>query len=143
MHSDNENTKTIATTKMENELLTNPEDINTGKIFCLECSKTNNVDANFCQYCGTKLTNLEHIESQQIIDEPNSISFKVLSKAFNLNHRFIIDLTIAILIISDTFLLFMLDFSNVNPVTVQYINNFDLFVCFVLFCDFTYRLRSA
>lgn len=89
------------------------------------------------------MTNLGHEKPQQIIGEPNIISFQVFGKVFYLNHRFIIDLIIAILIITDTFLLFMLDFSNVNSVTVQFINNFDLVVCFVLFCDFTYRFRSA
>jgi len=34
-------------------------------IFCPKCGKENNEEAKFCQYCGTKLTNLENKKPAQ------------------------------------------------------------------------------
>lgn len=62
---------------------------------------------------------------------------------FNLNYNLIVNFTIAILIITDTFLLLFADISNLSSNIVNYINNFDLFVCFALFCEFMYRLNKA
>jgi Ion channel. len=55
----------------------------------------------------------------------------------------ILTFILAILIITDTYLLLLSDLSNLPGYMVAEINNFDLFVCFVLFCDFMYRLRNA
>lgn len=107
---------------------------------CHKCSKENNENANFCQYCGIKL---EHHENKNgILSEDGQIRFD-LNKGFNLNLKLIFDLIIAILIVSDTFLLILIDFFNVDPVMTQNIINFDLAVCFVLFCEFMFRLVNT
>jgi len=62
---------------------------------------------------------------------------------FNFNHNIIVEFVIVVLIIADTFLLLLADFSNLSPAMVTNINYFDLSVCFVLFCEFMYRLRKA
>ncbi len=44
--------------------------------FCPECGKENNANANFCQYCGTKLTPLENevfTQYKQQTEDKNSI----------------------------------------------------------------------
>ncbi len=61
----------------------------------------------------------------------------------NLNFKVIADFIIICLIISDTFLLILSDFSNLNPDIAENIVYFDLFVCFVLFCEFMFRFRDA
>lgn len=50
---------------------------------------------------------------------------------------------VTFLIIMDTYLLLLSDFSNLPQNVINEINNFDLFVCFVLFCDFILRLNEA
>lgn len=62
---------------------------------------------------------------------------------FGSNYKAITDFIIVILIITDTFLLLLSDLSNLTPIVVRDINYFDLFVCFVLFCEFMVRLRKA
>lgn len=61
----------------------------------------------------------------------------------NLNFKVIIDFIIICLIISDTFLLMLSDFSSLNPTITEDIIYFDLFVCFVLFCEFMFRFKDA
>lgn len=54
-----------------------------------------------------------------------------------------IDAIIIVLIILDTFLLILITFYNLDPVTVQQIIYFDLFICFILFCEYIYRISIA
>lgn len=109
-------------------------------ILCQRCGKENNEDASFCQYCGTKLAYPKN--EKGILSEDGQIGSD-LNKGFNLNFKFIFDLIIAILIVSDTFLLILIDFFNVDPIMTQNIINFDLAVCFILFCEFMFRLVEA
>ena len=61
----------------------------------------------------------------------------------NLNFKVIADFIIICLIISDTFLLLLSDFSNLSRTMVADIAYFDLMVCFVLFCEFMFRFKNA
>lgn len=61
----------------------------------------------------------------------------------NLNFKVLTDFIIICLIISDTFLLILSDFSNLSPGITEDIIYFDLFVCFVLFCEFMFRFKNA
>ena len=62
---------------------------------------------------------------------------------FNLNYNLVINFIIAVLIITDTFLLLFSDISYLPSDMINSVNNFDLLVCFVLFCDYMYRLNKA
>lgn len=55
----------------------------------------------------------------------------------------LIDAAIIVLIIVDTFLLLLITFYNIDPITVFYIVYFDLFVCLVLFVEFIFRIRHV
>lgn len=54
----------------------------------------------------------------------------------------VLDASIIVLIIVDTFLLLLITFYNLNPITVSYIIYFDLAVCCVLFVEFIFRIRK-
>lgn len=122
-------------------------DIDTQMILCSECDEENNEKANFCQNCGFELTYLKNYlqNNKEFIEKQNGILLKIplLNLSLVLNTKSLLDLIIAILIIFDTFFLLLMDFSNVNAITAQNITNFDLTVCFVLFCEFIFRLRKA
>lgn len=62
---------------------------------------------------------------------------------FNLNYELIINFIMVVLIIADTFLLLLSDFSDLSQTIVVNINYFDLFVCFALFCEFMFRFNKA
>jgi hypothetical protein len=62
---------------------------------------------------------------------------------FDFNYNIIVEFVIVVLIIADTFLLLLADFSDLSPSMVMNINYFDLSVCFVLFCEFMFRLKKA
>ena len=121
-------------------------DIDTQMILS-ECDEENNDKANFCQNCGFELTYLKNYlqNNKEFIEKQNGILLKIplLNLSLVLNTKSLLDLIIAILIIFDTFFLLLMDFSNVNAITAQNITNFDLTVCFVLFCEFIFRLRKA
>ncbi len=66
-----------------------------------------------------------------------------IKSRLNINFKVIVDFIIICLIISDTFLLILADFSNLSPNIVEEIVYFDLIVCFVLFCEFMFRFKNA
>jgi len=116
---------------------------------CPECSKENNEDASFCQYCGTKFAHLETekkavLEDNQI-ESNSSRRFAVKSRSARdwivSNLRSLLDLIISALVILDTILIgFILLYpSYVNS---MYIVGFDLIVCIILFVEFIYNKRS-
>ena len=116
---------------------------------CPECSKENNEDASFCQYCGTKFAHLE--TEKKVVLEDNQIESNS-SRRFGLksrsardwvvsNLRTLSDLIISALVILDTILIgFILLYpSYANS---MYIVGFDLVVCIILFVEFIYNKRS-
>lgn len=116
---------------------------------CPECSKENNEDASFCQYCGTKFAHLETekkvvLEDNQI-ESDSSKRFAVKSRSARgwivSNLRSLFDLIISALVILDTILIgFILLYpSYANS---MYIVGFDLIVCIILFVEFIYNKRS-
>ncbi|OEC85678.1 MULTISPECIES: ion transporter [Methanobacterium] len=66
-----------------------------------------------------------------------------IKSQLNINFKVIADFIIICLIISDTFLLILSDFSNLSTNLTEDIIYFDLMVCFVLFCEFMFRLKNA
>ncbi len=54
----------------------------------------------------------------------------------------ILNITIAILVIANLFLLTWSDFSNTSIIITEYVIYFDLMVYFVLFCDFIYKFNK-
>ncbi len=54
----------------------------------------------------------------------------------------VLDAIIIILIITDLFLLILMTFINLPPLTVSMIIDFDLFVCIVLFFEFIIKMRN-
>ena len=115
---------------------------------CPECSKENNEDASFCQYCGTKFAHLETekksvLEDKQI--ESNSGRRGLRSKSARdwivSNSRPLFDLIISGLVILDTILIgFILLYPSYS--NSMYIIGFDLIVCIILFVEFIYNKRS-
>ena len=115
---------------------------------CPECSKKNNEDASFCQYCGTKFAHLETekksiLEDKQI--ESNSGRRGIRSKSVHdwivSNSRLLFDLIISGLVILDTILIgFILLYPSYS--NSMYIIGFDLIVCIILFVEFIYNKRS-
>ena len=105
---------------------------------CPECSKENNEDAIFCQYCGTKIVNSGN--KKQALSEDGHVELN-LSKIIDLNSRSIRDLIISILVILDTIFIgfILLDPSYTNSV---YIIGFDLIVCIILLLEFLQNKRS-
>jgi len=116
---------------------------------CPECSKENNEDASFCQYCGTKFAHLETekkvvLEDNQIeSDSGKHVGIKSRSARdwIASNLRSLFDLIISTLVILDTILIgFILLYpSYANS---MYIVGFDLIVCIILFVEFIYNKRS-
>ncbi len=116
---------------------------------CPECSKENNENAGFCQYCGTKFAHME--TEKKIVLEDNQIESK--SEEFNnfksrsardwiiSNLRTISDLIISALVILDTVLVgFILLYPSYSNST--YIIGFDFMVCIILFAEFVYNKHS-
>lgn len=67
---------------------------------------------------------------------------KLKNLKFKLEKDNIINLFVVVLIIVDLVLLTLITFYDVNPTLTNTIINFDVFVCFVLFCEFIYRIRK-
>jgi len=107
-------------------------------ILCPECSKQNNEDAIFCQYCGTKIARPE--KEKLIPSEDGHVELN-LDKNIDFD-RSTRDLIISILVIVDTVLigLILVYPSYSNSV---YIVGFDLVVCIILFVDFIQNKRSG
>jgi Uncharacterized membrane protein, required for N-linked glycosylation len=116
---------------------------------CPECSKENNEDASFCQYCGTKFAHME--TEKKIILEDNQIESSSKDHAdlkFMSAHNWAVsnlktvsDLIISALVILDTILIgFILLYPSYS--NSMYIIGFDLIVCIILFVEFLYNKRS-
>ena len=103
---------------------------------CPECSKENNEDASFCQYCGTKFAHME--TEKKIVLEDNQIESEGHS---NLESKSTQDLIISVLVLLDTVLIgFLLLYPYyLNSV---YIIGFDLIVCIILLIEFIRNKRS-
>ena len=84
--------------------------------------------------------NLIHI-SQNFNSQYYYTKFNV-SVMSKLNKDSIINLFVISLIIADLFLLTLITFYELNPEVVNTIIYFDLFVCIILFCEFSYRIRK-
>ena len=128
-------------------------------ILCPECSKQNNEDAIFCQYCGTKIARPEkekliHSEDGHVgLDLDKNIelnrstrdlivsNFGIVRDVIASHFRVACDIIISILVILDTILIgFLLLYpSYLNSV---YIIGFDLIVCVVLLIEFIWNKRS-
>ena len=116
---------------------------------CPECSKENNEDASFCQYCGTKFAHME--TEKKIILEDNQIessskdrtdlkSMSAHDWAVS-NLKTVSDLIVSALVILDTILIgFILLYPSYS--NSMYIIGFDLIVCIILFVEFLYNKRS-
>lgn len=116
---------------------------------CPECSKENNEDASFCQYCGTKFAHLE--TEKKVVLEDNQIESNSGGR-FGLksisardwvvsNLRTVSDLIISALVILDTILIgFILLYPSYS--NSMYIIGFDLIVCIILFVEFLYNKHS-
>ncbi|HEX3014660.1 MAG TPA: ion channel [Methanobacterium sp.] len=104
---------------------------------CPECSKENNEDASFCQYCGT---NIARPEKEGLIHSDGGYVELDLDRNIEVN-RSIRDLIISILVIVDTVLMGVIllypSYSN-----SAYIIGFDLIVCIILFIEFVYNKHS-
>ena len=103
---------------------------------CPECSKENNEDANFCQYCGTEIAHPE----KETLSEDDHVGSN-LNKGLNLESRSIRDLIVSILVLLDTvligFILLYPSYSN-----SVYILGFDLAVCIILVIEFIQNKKS-
>ncbi|MGB9979237.1 ion channel [Methanobacterium sp.] len=105
---------------------------------CPECSRENNEDASFCQYCGTKFAHLE--TEKKIVLEDNQIESDS-NKHFDLESRSTRDLIISLLVILDTILIgFILLYPSYS--NSIYILGFDLIVCLVLLIEFIWNKLS-
>lgn len=115
---------------------------------CPECSKENNEDASFCQYCGTNIARPEkegliHSDGGHIkLDLDNNIEVnRSIHDWFVSNSRSLFDLIISTLVILDTILIGLIllypSYSN-----SMYIVGFDLIVCIILFVEFIYNKQS-
>ncbi len=111
-------------------------------ILCPECSKENNEDAVYCQYCGTKIT---HPENEGLITSVDGhVELDLDKKIDNLDielSRSTRDLIISILVLLDTVLigLILLYPSYTNS---MYIIGFDLVICIILLVEFIWNKRS-
>jgi DNA-directed RNA polymerase subunit M/transcription elongation factor TFIIS len=68
----NDEIKKILEAKRNGISISNVDSVNEKeRMFCPECGKENNEGANFCQYCGTKLTHSEITQKEhEIIEKP-------------------------------------------------------------------------
>ena len=113
-------------------------------IRCPECSKENNEDASFCQYCGTKFTRPGKMGI--IPSEKGHLKIDLDKKIKNLENDLEIsrskrDLIISILVIIDTILIgFILLYPSYS--NNVYIIGFDLIVCVILLVEFIYNKKS-
>lgn len=106
---------------------------------CPECSKENNENAIFCQYCGIKIARPEN-EKQIISDDDGQIG-RNLNKRFDLNLGLMLDLIVSILVILDSILIgFILLYPSYS--NSAYIIGFDLIVCIILLVEFIHNKRS-